>query len=487
MRTYRFVATALLFTAIGAQAANDLASAFKEGKFNGRIRAQYFYTDWDMKDGTNKDDSAKGLALGGSLLYKSAPFYGVSFGVGLYTTQNPFGITDEYDGRNKTNPSKLNATTSNDLFLREGAGAKPLSGTNPDNLATYGTGYAVLAQSYLELSLYKSKLTAGRFLMTNPWINPNDTKMIPLALEGFATVSNDLPNTTLTLHYADKVKERGMTHFGNMADTGDTPDAIKSHYTTTYSTDGKHGDAPGVLVAGIVNKSINDLELQGWVMHWNDLVTEGMIEANYAVEAGDMILTLGGRFLYQDDQGAGTIIKPKIKNGDDDDSIDTFLIAARAIANYGPAKFLVAASHTDEGGDVIAPWRGFPTQGYTRSMTQTDWNADTNAYKLQFDYDFHGHLPGLKAQVSYSIYDRNPIKRPYQPMTNRGFQNDDTTQINLDVKYKFAGSLKGLDLLVRLMDQKNDIDRINENGSIDSKVNWDSSNQEMRIELNYRF
>lgn len=481
------LATALILgTAVFATAADDLASAFKEGKFDGRIRTQYFLTDWDMHDGTNKDATATGFAVGGSLLYKTSPLYGLSVGAGLYTTQNPAGWTSEDDGRNMTTPTKFNATTSNDLFLREGGGATPLSGTNPTTLVPYGKGYAVLAQTYLQYDIAKTKGTAGHFLMSNPWITPNDTKMIPIAIEGIDIKSNDLPNTTLQFDYADKIKERGMTHFGNMADTGDTPDAIKAYYTTTYSNAGTHGDAPDVVIAGIANKSIDGLELQGWLMHWPDLVDQGLVEANYAIEAGDAIVTLGGRFIKQRDKGAGAIIKPQTNSGDTDQSIDSYLWAVRAVTNYGPAKLLLSMSHTDDGADMIAPWRGFLTQGYTRSMTQTDWNADTNAWKVQLDYDFNQMVSGLSAFISYSSYDRNPIKKPYQSMTNRATQNDDTTQWNMDIAYKCSGSLKGLEFLARFMDQNNDVDKVGITGAANGNT-FDSSNKEMRLEANYRF
>lgn len=493
------IATALILgTAVFATAADDLASAFKEGKFDGRVRTQYFLTDWDMINGTDKDGTARGLAVGGSLLYKTAPLYGLSAGAGLYTTQNPFGLTDADNGANMSSTSKFNATTSNDLFLRERKSDTYSSGTNPNQLVPYGRGYAVLAQAYLQYDIAKSKATAGRFLMTNPWITPNDTKMIPIAVEGAEVASNDILNTKIQLDYVTAIKERGMTHFGNMADTGDTPDAIKNYYKTTYGTAtgsgtatfGTHGDAPNVVIAGVTNKSIDGLELQGWAMHWPDLVDQAIIEANYAIEAGDAIVALGGRFIKQRDEGAGKLIlgstNTTLKLGDTDNSVDTYLWAVRAVTNYGPSKLLFSYSHTDDGGDLLAPWRGFLTQGYTRSMTQTDWNSDTNAWKVQFDYDFNQLVSGLSAYISYSSYDRNPQKTPYQSMTNRAFQNGDTTQWNMDVAYKFAGSLKGLELLARFMDQNNDIDTTNANGTTNTNK-FDSSNREMRLEANYRF
>ncbi len=467
--TKRSITTILLLgTCVFTSAADDLVSAFKEGKLDGRLRTQYFNTDWDDNSvATGKGGSdAKGLAIGGSLIYKTAPLYSFSFGTGLYTTKNPDGWTEAHDG--------TTATTSKDLFLRDitrPSGA-PVS-------ATYGNGYAVLAQAYLQYDIAKTKVKAGRMLMSTPWISPNDTKMIPIAVEGYEAVSNDIANTTIQADFADKIKERGMTYFGSMADTGDTPDKIAAYYATHYGTvQGTHGDAPGVLMVGVKNKSIDNLELQAWGMHWNDIVDQAILEANYALEAGDAIISFGGRYITQKDKGAGNIILPQTNNYDTDNSVDTSLFALRSVVNYRAAKLTLATSHTASGGDLIAPWRGFPTEGYTRSMTQTDWNANTRAYKAQLDYDFNALVSGVSTSLSYSYYDRDPSKKSYQSMTDRLFQNGDTRQLNLDVLYKLSGSWKGTELKVRLMDQNN------EKTALYAK---DTSNREMRLEANYYF
>lgn len=464
------IATALILgTAVFATAADDLVSAFKEGKFDGRLRMQYFNTIWDDNSAATGKGTANGtgMAVGGSLIYKTAPLYGFSVGTGLYTTQNLGGITGANDG--------AGATTSADLFSRDSHYEGTTKVTD-----TYGTGYAVLAQSYLEYGIQKSKIKAGRMLMTNPWITPNDTKMIPIAIEGAQAISNDLPNTTMQLDYADKIKERGMTYFGNMADGLDVPNAIRKNYDTHYNATSaeKNDDAPGVMIAGIKNKSIDGLELQVWGMHWNDLVDQAIIEANYALEAGDVILGFGGRYIQQYDKGAGNLILPLSNNGDNDNSIDTSLWALKVSADYRAAKVLLAMSDTSADGDMIAPWRGFSTGDYTRSKTVTDWNANTRSYKALLNYDFDAMVSGISTIVSYSFYDRDPSKTPYASATNRGFQNGDTRQWNLDVIYNLAGNFKGTELKVRLMDQNNDTTQA---------YPKDTSNQEMRLEANYRF
>lgn len=521
------IATALILgTVLTATAADDLASAFKEGKLDGRIRMQYFNTDWVDNAGWNKgttpnktntntkpDGDSEGMAIGGSLIYKTAPLYGISAGAGFYMTHGTGILTDDNNG---VYSGYAKNTTASDLFAR-GPGAS----------TDFGKGYAVLAESYLQYDIEKTKIKGGRFLMTNPWITPNDTKMIPIAIEGAEVISNDLANTTIQLDYANKIKERGMTYFGSMADTGDTPDAIKNYYRTRYTaytapslkaieklqygTD----DAPGVAIAGVKNKSIDSLEIQAWGMHWDDIIDQGMLEANYAIEAGDAIITFGARYMQQFDKGAGDIITPGTgtsiyskgavtatnttggnssvrKKGDSDNSVDTYMYALRAVTNYGPAKLLLAYSHTDDGGDLIAPWRGFPTYDYTRSMTITDWNANTYAYKAQFDYDFNSLVSGLSAYVSYSYYDRDPSKVGYQGATDRYYNNGDTKQWNIDALYKVA-SVKGLEFKARYMIQDNeqltlaDAKAIGNTGGPSEGYGNDTSNRELRLEANYRF
>jgi len=148
MKKLSTVAAVVLGLISTSQGAETITDAFKEGKWDGRIRMQYFLTDWEDNSATGKNGKdASGAALGGSILYKTAPFYGFTFGTGLYTTQNAFGITDPEDG--------VTATTSKDLFCR-------------DPQCEYGDGFSVLAQLYLGYDFAKTKTKAGRFLTTNP-------------------------------------------------------------------------------------------------------------------------------------------------------------------------------------------------------------------------------------------------------------------------------------------------------------------------------
>ncbi len=481
-------AAMLACMATASFAANDIASAFKEGKLDGRIRMHYMYTDWDKNGewGNSAYLDGQGLAVGGSLIYKTAPLYGVSLGVGVYTTQNAFGITE-----NNTNAKN---TTASDLFFRN----------VPAQTSDFGKSYSVVGQAYAQYDISKSSAKVGRMLVTNPFVTPNDTKFIPIAVQGASVVVKELSDTAFMVDYMTGIKERGRDTFNNMADTGDTPDAIKNYYHTSYTTvtGGGQKDAPAVSVIGVKNTSVKGLELQGWVMNWPDIVRQYVAEANYGMKFGDFGFGVGGRVFKQADQGAGDIIKPKTGTsymtagaaamkikGDDNDKIDTYMYAVRAVSSYKAAKLLLAYSHTDKGGDLLAPWRAFPTDGYTRSMTQTDWNANTKAYKAQLDYDFNSLVSGVSALVSYSFYDRDTSKIPYQAMTDRYYGMGDTRQINFDVLYKVP-YVKGLEWKVRTMIQHNDKVSTNltgNTGAASQGIGNDTSNKELRIEMNYYF
>ncbi|MBD3843689.1 MAG: hypothetical protein IE909_17790, partial [Campylobacterales bacterium] len=97
------IAAVILGLASSSHGAATIADAFKEGKWDGRIRFQYFFTDWDDNTVTGKNGKdASGTAIGGSMNYKTAAFKGFSIGAGIYTTQNFFNITDPEDGTTAT-------------------------------------------------------------------------------------------------------------------------------------------------------------------------------------------------------------------------------------------------------------------------------------------------------------------------------------------------------------------------------------------------
>jgi len=86
-----FVILMILSLTSGAFGANDLKSAFEEGKLSGQFRTYYFKRDFDVKN-TRED-----FAAGGMLYYRTAPLYGINIGMAFYTVQGLGLNSDDKD------------------------------------------------------------------------------------------------------------------------------------------------------------------------------------------------------------------------------------------------------------------------------------------------------------------------------------------------------------------------------------------------------
>lgn len=174
--------------------ANTFEEVFTKGMVYGHLRTNAFYWDWDSQDNaTNADNKAFGI--GGSLIYKTAPFYGLSATAGLYYSNSPFS------GLREDNADAGFVKAGKDTFSRY-------------DVKTDGDwDMVVLTQSYIQYDVAKTSLKYGRQFFESALTASNDTKMIPNAFEGFSVESKDLPKTTLKAAYFTAQKLRDHTTF----------------------------------------------------------------------------------------------------------------------------------------------------------------------------------------------------------------------------------------------------------------------------------
>ena len=59
------------------------------------------------------------------------------------------------------------------------------------------------------------------------------------------------------------------------------------------------------------------------------------------------------------------------------------MIAARIVGVLGKYQVNLGYTQVFDEADLITPWRGFPTAGYTRSMGRYNWMADTKSYRIE--------------------------------------------------------------------------------------------------------
>ncbi|MBW2109278.1 MAG: OprD family outer membrane porin [Deltaproteobacteria bacterium] len=451
--------------------AATFAEAFTKGVVYGRLRANYFKWYW-----ADSSYDPEGFGLGGSLIYKTAPFYGVSATAGLYTSQN-LGLLDDDDASG--------GKSGKDTFSRY------------DVLQNGRWGMTVLAQAYLQVHVLKSDFKIGRQIFESFLTKSNDTKMIPNTFEGYALVSKDLPKTQIKAAYFTGQKLRDHTEFHDVITYTDGRGETYSKWNNNDDSAVHKGLSHANLVAagkdtdndlvivGVTNKSIRNLKLDAWYTGVPDLVYSLMGEANYKIAlGGGWSITPGFRYMQQFDDGAGAVggaaltgslarTSGSAKGYKDAANVDGKLYAGRVVGKKGAGSLLAGYSEVSDDADLIAPWRGFPTGGYTRSMAQYNWEAETKSWMVKVFYDFGkaGFLDGFRAALDYAYmnYDDTKEQLAGHSKTDRGI-------IHADLWYKFP-CLPALEAKVR-------IGLVNANAT---RTGSDPSYDEFRVEFNYLF
>jgi len=446
---------------------DTLKEAFTEGIFYGRIRANMFYWDWDKEiDGKTKDNRNSGL--GGSLIYKTAPFKGISGTVGLYTSQNLGFRMDKEDVKY--------SKSGKDTFSRH-------------NTSTDGHyGMTVLGQAYLQYDFSKTSIVAGRQMFETVFTKSNDTKMIPNTFDGITTTIKDIPKTTIKLGYLAKQKLRDHTTSHDVL--AYTPDNAATT-TVNESWDGNDdsainrnltvdriGDNNELIVASVTNKSIKNLKANISYAMVPDVLSNLVLEAHYTVPVGDWKIVPGVRYMQQFDDlnanyGVANLKGKQAQGYDDPNSLDSNLLALRMDFKNGAFLGRLGYSKIADEADIVAPWRGFPTGGFTRAMAQYNWYANTKTYMLRLGYDFGKAdiIPGFSIMGRYAIQDFDD---------NKDGVAADSHIIHIDMRQNIG---KNMELKFRLGMVTADDNTLKSNGTLKA----DYSYNEYRLELNYFF
>ncbi|NOY69372.1 MAG: OprD family porin [Deltaproteobacteria bacterium] len=455
------------------ESADNVSDMFSKGIFYGRLRTNFFRWNWgNTISGKTQDNYA--IGIGGSMIYKSAYLHGLGMTAGLYTSQNPWHMDgDDYKF----------AKSGKDTFSRHKVASE----------SSYGM--TVLAQSFLEYKAMNSSLRAGRQIFESLLTKSNDTKMIPNTFEGVSLHSKYIPGTKVAAAFFTRQKLRDHTSFHHVLAFGDDPadpvgkwnenDDSAMHKGLTLSKLKAAGINDRLMIVQVTNKSIPGLSLMANYTAVPELIMTAAGEINYTVKFDNGLKIVPGfRYLQQFDRGAGAIggasLKAKITTTDargysNPFNMDGKLYAARLDFKKGPASLRLGYSKIADKADILAPWRGFPTGGYTRAMAQYNWYADTETLMAQVKYNLGkaGMVPGLTAMVRYAIQNFDDKKPDVQA---------DSKIFTLDLIEKIA-AVPGLEVKGRMGIVSGDDNTVDMNGATKA----DPSYNEYRFEMNYLF
>ncbi len=145
-----------------------------------------------------------------------------------------------------------------------------------------------------------------------------------------------------------------------------------------------------------------------------------MGELNYTFMLGNgFSISPGVRYIRQFDNGAGAVGgasylgKAYTTGYRDPNSLDSQMVAARLVTQIDDYKINLGFSKIYDEADLITPWRGFPTAGYTRSMTRYNWRANTKSYRIEMQKSSNklGIYKDLFIQASILYTDGDDEKR----------------------------------------------------------------------------
>ena len=457
------------------QEVDTLSDMFTEGLFYGRVRFNSFGFKWkdelNVGDRSVRKDHAI-AAIGGSVIYKSAYLNGFAFTLAGYTTQSRGSLS------------------SDEAYLYK-AGKGLLS--RYDYITKDKQGISTIAQAYLEFHNEKSYIKAGRLIFESFLTASNDTKMIPNTFEGATLETTYIPDTLLKAAFLTKQKLRDHSEFHEVLAIADFVSNDPFHKFSENDDSAVHFglkksklDALGIkdrlMIIDARNHSIENLTLRMNYTALPDLVSSAMIQADYEMNFLDIDVKPAFRYMHQFDNGAGAIgganLKTLTSRYSDPDSLDSWLLAARVDIDNHVWKLRFGYTQIADKGDLVAPWRGFPTAGFSRAMAQYNWYANTKSYMIRADLDLDtaGLIPGVQAFMRYAIQDFDDDKPGTQA---------DSNVVTLDVLKEFT-AYPGLYMKFRMAHVAGDNDTVAfVNG--EPKTKLDPSYGEARFEINYLF
>lgn len=307
------------------------------GGFEPVLQLRTYYFDQDSLTGV----PSAAWALGGWAGLKS-PWWGDFFQVGVigYTSQKLYGPEDK-DG------TKLLQT-----------GQEPIT---------------VLGEAFGAVRILGQTITAYRQLINRPFINPQDSRMVPNTFEAY-TLTGKASDVAYTGGYITKIKVRQSDSFVWMSNTA-----------------GGTGNQEGVIYAG----ATWDFAKNGYVkvddQYGVDVFNTFYVEGKYPFVIDDKTLvTLGAQYYPQSSVGDAQI-----------GSFSTYGMGLQATVAHGPVGMQLYYTQTGKGFDTQNPYGDHAS--YLNLMQVAFNTAGERAYGIGANVNFAElGAPGLTAAAVYA-------------------------------------------------------------------------------------
>lgn len=364
----------------GTKSEDTKNDKWKYGKISGQVRMYYFLQN-DRPNGESFDKTKETYAVGGQLKYET-PWLADHFG----------GVVNAF----------LAAPLFDDLNKARYAGSGVLNNKNQ--------GYAVIGEAYFKARYEKTIAKIWRQRIESPYINGNDSRLLPNTFEAYGVESTDIDGLKIHLAWVDKIKKRDTDQFISM--------------TEAAGVDGQKG---GLVMLGADWKPTDKMSFRLWNYYTPNMDNTFFIEGNYSYDISDNFET-HFRFQGVDQRDVGDQILGKYN------AAQAGLLAG---VKFRGLTLDAGGAITDDSANIRYSWGVNPF--FTHLMISDFNRAGEKVFYLAAGYDFSKiGIDGFTAKIKAGLGDA--------PGSGKSATYD-RNEYDLNLIYKFGGELKGLTLL----------------------------------------
>ena len=393
----------------------SILHAFRKGKVQGHFR--YFFMATDNASGLT-DYYAN--AAGGGIKYETAPFKKIQLGISGFFAFN-------IGSSNLTIPDvKTNQLNRYEIGL--------FDIEDPNNKKDLDR----LEELYIKYNFKKSNLTFGKQLLNTPFINLQDGRIRPTAMEGLWAEINEIKKTKLELGYLYGISPRSTVKWYPVAKSvgiypaGINENGVKSGYAGNLKS-------KGIIIAGITHEINEHLKLQLWDLYADNIFNSIMLQADYQyplTEKSNLIAA------------AQVIRQDAINDGGNEDATKTYF------KKSGKAWAMSSrVGWKDEKWETTLNYTRITAHG--RYLMPREWGRDPFFTFLPRERnEGFGDVHAIMGKIHYKI----PSARLTTYAAFGHYNLPDVTnfalnkyglpsynQLNLDARYKFGGIFSGLE------------------------------------------
>jgi hypothetical protein len=417
MKKIIFITLFLNVSILGAQQVyeNDdstsLLHAFKTGTTSGQFR--YFFS---ATDNTKHLTDYYAHAISGALKFETAPFYKIQLGVGgsfIFNLASSNLILPDPE-TNQMNRYEIG------LFDLE----DPLNKYNIKKLE----------ELYLKYHNHNVLIKAGRQFINTPFINLQDGRMRPTAVEGLWVEATPVKAIKIEGGYLTAISPRSTTRWLNPGKSigvypqGLNINGVKNDYATNINS-------KGIALVGL-NSKIGKWNLQLWEQYTINVFNSMMLQAEYHSSEENNHWFGGVQFIKQD----------AVNDGGNEDSSKTYFEKGGKGLTFGGRVGL----KTDEWetsfnynritskGRYLMPreWGKDPFFTFM-PRERNDGFGDVHAYVFRTE---HQYKKQLKSSLALGYFNLPSVDNYY---LNK-YALPSYYQLNFDMRYNFKDKLKGL-------------------------------------------